>query len=69
MKQIDISDTLYVTTSQLGVTIANISFSGANSLADVANMVRRATTGHRGMVNVCLRNGSRGWSHRLNLYI
>lgn len=67
MKEIDQTDLLYVTASQRGVTIANIAFRGASSLADVAMRVRDAAGDCRGMVNISLRNGSQGWGRRFSM--
>lgn len=66
MKQINSSDTLFITITHLGSTVANKRISGVNSLADVITSVRGDLQGLRGMMSINMRNFSQGWNTSCN---
>lgn len=62
-------DTLMISASSCGREILRISLSGVESLAAVMREISRRCSCFNGLLEVALRNTSRGWSVRQNLYL
>lgn len=69
MNTISSSDLVMVSASYRGRTIATIKSTGFNSFADVLRAIRQHVGSIVGLVNLRLRNASRGWLENRSVFI
>ena len=62
-------DIVMSTATLLGTTVGTIHARGFGSMADVLNAIREACGPVAGLVQLSVRNASRGWSQRRAMFI
>lgn len=63
------TDIIFARVYRLGREIANLRFTGMSSEADIFAELRRHLGSSRTMLDLVLRNGTRGWSNRRPLVL
>ena len=69
MQTLSLQDTLMIRDTAMGRVVADNNATGFSSLTDVMNEVCRRVSDARGMIELSLRNSTRGWTTRRALYI
>ena len=67
MNALHSTDQLQVTARSCGTILLTLNMSGVSDLSDVFRQVRESASQETGIVNVTLRNRTRGWTCRHNL--
>ena len=69
MSTITSSDTVMASAWSAGAVLAEISSPGFSSVSDVVNSLLRSIGNARGLVEVELRNASRGWREQRRIHV
>lgn len=64
MATITINDTIFATVSVGNTTLMNRTIPGVSTINDALRMICHALKDHIGLVTVCLRNCTQGWTER-----
>lgn len=64
MTTFSINDTIFATVLSGSTTLMNRTLHGASTVNDAMHMIRLALADHIGLVTVCLRNCTQGWTER-----
>ncbi len=69
MQTLSFQDTLMIRATAMGRVVADFNATGFSNLTDVMHEVCRRVSDARGMIELSLRNSTRGWTTRRALYI
>lgn len=69
MQTISLQDTMMIRATAMGRVIADFNSTGFSDIAGVLRATCARLNGARGMVELSLRNSTRGWTARRALYI
>lgn len=69
MQTISLQDTMMIRATSMGRLVASFNCSGFSDLDSVLRETCSRISGTRGMVELSLRNRTRGWTSRRALYI
>lgn len=62
MAKIDYTDILYVSVSQQGRSLAQMTISGIRSVKELMQRLRQTLHQYSGLLTIQLRNATQGWS-------
>lgn len=69
MSSINRTDRLYITATSGGATIMSSCVSGMASIGEVYKLVKTSAAKAKGVITLCLRNSTQGWSQQHTLVL